>query len=158
SGRCRHLRRVSTAGPAPRDATCQHVVCGRAPVFGSERHVDRHACRADCDGRLPEHPAAAVAPASDHSADRDSACTADGVLLWRARYWCVTDSQPGNLEPSAAICGVSAGHVHWRQTEDGSARGATLDACARLARGRPDCGTERLAALADLYWIDRVLL
>ena len=63
----------------------QHAVRRRAAVLRAERDADRHARRPDRDGRVPEHPAAAVAAASDHAADRDRPGAPHRVFLRRAR-------------------------------------------------------------------------
>ena len=51
----------------------EHPVRGGAALLGPERDADRHAGRADRDGRLhqPAHPSVAAPP--DHAAHRDRA-------------------------------------------------------------------------------------
>src|SRR5262249_20107876 len=56
----------------------------------------------------------------------------------------------GRVEPAAAVCGVSARHLHVRRGEDGTVRVAGLDAIARMGGGCRHQPAERLALVPDV--------
>ena len=64
----RHRRRLPAAVAAAGHGGGQHALRRRAAVLRAERDAHRHAGRADRDGRLRQHPAAALAAPADHAA------------------------------------------------------------------------------------------
>ena len=90
--------------------------------FRPEFDANRHARRADRDGRFSQHPAASVASAANHARDRDHSGGHRHRSCTAKRHGKFARPQPGHSEPATQLRGLSAGLVHQRQSEDGRVR------------------------------------
>jgi Natural resistance-associated macrophage protein-like len=117
--------------PAARFGLRADAVRHRAALLRTELDGDRDVIGADRHGRLPRHPTAALAQAARHPRPGHYSRRRRHHLVWRGRNRKAPDPEPGNFEPAASLRYRAARHVHGRQGQDGSARGATLGDRAR---------------------------
>ena len=120
-------------------------VRGGAP--GQRAIVDAHRNLrgADCDGRVPQSKAAAVAAAASHSGDRDHSCRADYLLFRRQRHVQAFDTKPGDFKHAVAICGDPADSFYQRFAAHGWIRQSRLGESAGLELGGADHCSEFVA-------------
>jgi manganese transport protein len=91
----------------------EHRVRSRASRIRAGVHDHRYPRRPDRDGRIPEHPAAPMASATHHPGDRDHPGRNRRYHLRRERHGSAPRVQPGDPQPSALVCGLPSGHIHF---------------------------------------------
>src|SRR5581483_7653160 len=112
--------------------------------------LDRNSCRASRDGRISQHPFAALAAPPDHARGGDRTCSDCHCILGYQWDGKAARTELSGFEHAAQFCGFSAGAIHQRQAQDGRVRESALVEDTGVGDRRLHCPVERLAARANV--------
>src|SRR5690606_12289053 len=95
------------------------------------------------------HSPAGLAATTDHPTAGDRACGHRDRDVWRSRYRCPVDPEPGGVVAAAIVRGDPAGDVHLEPGQDGRVREWTAAPGRGVDDGGDDSCPQRMAAGDD---------